>query len=95
MYLNLRFKIGIWEESKWAFTIVLRKTIKQIYFNKIQNYVNDESQPFKHLQKLGSRYGLISQIEYLNKGLCIEINLGTTLKIAAENETWKIIFNVW
>lgn len=46
-----------------------------------------ESQSFKDLQKLGSRYGLNSQIEYLNRGLCIEINLGTTLKIAAENET--------
>lgn len=66
---------------------MLRKTINQIYFNKIKNYVNHESQPFKDLQKFGSRYGLISQIEYLNWGFCIEINLGTTLKIAAENET--------
>lgn len=54
-----------------------------------------ESQSFKDLQKLGSRYDLNSQIEYLNRGLCIEINVGPTLKIAAENETWKIILNVW
>lgn len=49
-----------------------------------------ESQSFKDLQKLGSRYGLNSQIEYLNRSFCIEFNLGTTLKIATENETWQL-----